>query len=687
MLLPRRIEEVLASVPISLYDKAVAALATAGILHVDEPPREVKGGYVSRKYRSFYARVNEKLSRLQSYYKVLGIEPSTVQGLRLKAGGWEEAFEKLQEEYRDLEREYERGVQRLTAIETKIKEYEALKSVLELVKDVDADVRSATALSFIGYAIGYITGENLVEAVRRSAEKHGVIAAVETPTEEIAVVAVAGDPGRVRKFLASMRQFKWTPISIPEELPGEPSKAYAALVSEIERLQKEADEIVSALRSRKSELDKYYTLVYALREASRLLANTVFTKTMAMFRGFVDKADSRKFRKILDEALNGAFIVLSLGVKRAAKKVPTKIEMPRFLKPFHMIVRMYGEPDADEIVPTIFMAITFPLIFALMFPDMGHGLLVLLFAQWYLRNKDANWRFILSVLGAASMVTGFLAGEFFGSLVAAKVGLLDFWHKLGFETPPLAQATLAVEEHLGQEVVRQLIFNTLSIALWIAAFMLTLGTFLGVVDAFLKGDKIGAVLSKLPVFLFFFSATLPFLVTASASEGGSILNQAIFQKGSGGIIQAITFYGAVVAMLWKLIGEPIGLALEGESFLHGLGESFMGVYEMFLMALGNIPSFLRIMGLGLAHSGLMLGFTELYYAIAGTTMLPAAVAIFLGALVYAFGNLMVAALEAIIAFAHSMRLHFYEYFSKFYSGTGKPFEPVLLPGVEIIIAK
>ncbi|NOZ30753.1 MAG: hypothetical protein GXO68_02230, partial [Crenarchaeota archaeon] len=216
MLLPKKVEEIVVTIPITKYDQAVAVLAKEGFFHVDEPPSNVKGGQVSRKYRSFYARVNEKLSRLDSYYRALRLEPSPVKGLGLKAGGWEEAFEKIQEEYRDVEKAFESGIQKLTMIETKIREYEAIKVVLELIKHVEADIREATRLSFLGYAIGYVTGEGVVEAVRREAEKHKVAVAIEQPTEETVVLAVIGQPDAIRKFLSSMRQFKWTPISIPE---------------------------------------------------------------------------------------------------------------------------------------------------------------------------------------------------------------------------------------------------------------------------------------------------------------------------------------------------------------------------------------------------------------------------------------------------------------------------------------
>jgi len=39
------------------------------------------------------------------------------------------------------------------------------------------------------------------------------------------------------------------------------------------------------------------------------------------------------------------------------------------------------------------------------------------------------------------------------------------------------------------------------------------------------------------------------------------------------------------------------------------------------------------------------------------------------------GNIFVLALEGLIVFIHTLRLHFYEWFSKFYKGTGTEFNP------------
>ncbi len=683
VLLPRKVEEVLVAVPNSLYDAVVASLAEEGVLHVDRPPN-IRGAAGEAKYRILYTRVSEKTAKLESFYTLLGVEPETVKGVTIEAGSWEEAYERAVEEYRGLEDEFDRRAARIAEIDAKTAELQTVKAVLEGVKHVEADVRRAQQASFLGYLLAYYNYKepSQLEKLKKDITKLGLTGAIEEVGEEQAVIAVTGPRDAVHKLVQAHRR-NLTPVTIPSDLPGSPRNAYAAIQSMLSELAREEKEILERLRKRLGELARYYTIMRALRYASKLLANTVRTRTTSFFRGFVDRKERGKLVKALERATGGAFLLKILAVKKAAEKVkpPTKVELPSILRPFHEVVRMYGEPDPDEIVPTLFLALTLPVIFGLMFPDAGHGLLLMLFALYMIR-KGSPWRFLLTLLGAVSVVTGILAGEFFGPVVSSKIGLYQFWRSLGFTVPPLAQPTIAVEEMFRNVVSsRALLFRMVSISLWIGAYMLTLGALLGVVDAWLKKDREGLLASKLPAFIFFFSATLPFLIIPDAGRAGGIIKQALLGAGHGGVLQAIVFYGIVIGFLWRLLGEPILHALEGHNPLKAFGSSFMEAYEMLVMVLGNVPSFLRILGLALAHAGLMLGFAELYYLMAGHGI----GGLLAGIAVYIFGNLLVAGLEAIIAFAHSLRLHFYEWFSKFYSGTGIVFEPLKLEGVRIQI--
>ncbi len=686
MLISSRVEEVVVTLVDEHYDRVIAKLAVEGIFHIDSPPSGFKGN-VDREYVRALSLASEYTSKLESFFRVLGLEPQTVEGVTIQVSKWIDGFNRVIKEYKDIHEEYERGVSRLLQIESQLGELQALKAVLYQVKHIDTDIRAAMEVTRLGFSIGFVSAdaEGKLEGY---AKKYNVMIAYEKIDEEKGLVAVAGDYPSVRSVVSQLARYKWSPLSIPISLPGSPAKAFEAVSVEIQRLMSEADNIRSLLAREEmvSKLKEYYTKVLAFREVFKFLVNTLKTKSTRTFRGFVDVADRSRLEKVLREATGGAFIMASLGVKRAAGKTPTKVRLPGPLRIFHNIVRMYGEPDPDEIVPTIFLVITLPLTFALMFPDAGHGLLVLLFGLLYVMPRNRDWGTIISILGASSIISGLLAGEIFGPLVSKAIGIHKIWEGLGFETPPLAPPTLASELYPpGPERIElsvTLLYKSITIALWIGGFMLTLGALLGVIDALLKGDKIGAILIKAPKLLFFAAVTSPFLVYFNISETGAVLRCALLEGDLSNPVAAFLYYGAIAGLLWLFIGNIIEAIMHEESPLSGLGHGFLEVYEIVLMAVGNIPSFLRIMALSLAHASLMLGFSELYYVVAGDGILS----LLAGVLVYIMGNLLAAGLEGILSYAHSIRLHFYEWFSKFYSGTGIPFQPISLPGVRIVVA-
>jgi V/A-type H+-transporting ATPase subunit I len=125
-----------------------------------------------------------------------------------------------------------------------------------------------------------------------------------------------------------------------------------------------------------------------------------------------------------------------------------------------------------------------------------------------------------------------------------------------------------------------------------------------------------------------------------------------------------------------VIGNPLYRLLFGKRpvFAHGFGtfimEGIVEIIETFSYFLGNTVSFVRVGAFALAHSGL----SSAVIALTGLVGpgLPAV-------LVLIFGNLLIIVLEGMVVTIQTLRLEYYEFFSKFYSGNGRPFKPLSLP--------
>lgn len=678
MIVPNRLEEVLIVVPNELYDKAVSSLASEGIFHVAELPDELKELQI-RGYRKLSIDAMEKRSRLEGFFKALGFAPETLSGITIEVKDWESAFEKIVKENKGVEEYFSRASERVMELTARIAELSELRSLLAPVSFVEADLTKAmSGLSVKGF-LGLIPKEVVSKAVS-VVEHYGGVAVVVDVNETTSALAFALEADVARAAVSELNRMGWRQISLPPDMSGSPSEASKLIERMLADMQEELNALRSEALKRLDDLKRYYTQVYALSEVFKVLNNTARTSTTSFMHGFVDVKESARLRRILDSCCGGSYVVMSLGRVRGGREVPTKVDLPGYFKWFDSIVKMYGTPNSDEVVPTVFMAITMPIIFGLMFPDIGHGLLVILFAALYMLPRSRDIAKVAMVLGAAGMVTGFLAGQFFGPIPAKIVGIDALWKGL----PPLLSPVDAAVSPSTSQYTIDLFDLILDISFWIGAFMLVFGNVLGVANDVISRNLEDLVARRLPFTLLFTSVGLPFLVYFNAFRAGGVIERALFSVGRGGPIEAVVFYGAVAAVVWLMLGEGIYSAIEGEGFRLSPYEAFLGFFEGVLLAIGNTISFLRIMGLSLAHAGLMVGFTVLYYTVlSGMHYSPAGWAAAIT--VYIIGNLFTAGLEGILAFAHDLRLHFYEWFNKFYHGLGVPFNPIGVAGVKFVV--
>ena len=106
-------------------------------------------------------------------------------------------------------------------------------------------------------------------------------------------------------------------------------------------------------------------------------------------------------------------------------KPPTYLKVNDFTWSFQQIVSEYGVPRYREVNPGLFTIITFPFMFGVMFGDIGHGGLILLFSIWLVLKKDeilktmpsmktlVKARYFFLFLGFFAFFNGWIYNDFF----------------------------------------------------------------------------------------------------------------------------------------------------------------------------------------------------------------------------------------------------------------------------------
>ena len=126
--------------------------------------------------------------------------------------------------------------------------------------------------------------------------------------------------------------------------------------------------------------------------------------------------------------------------------------------------------------------------------------------------------------------------------------------------------------------------------------------------------------------------------------------------------------------VYTMIAKPVVLHANEHPEQETLVGRFFEGGDFLTRLLSNTISYSRILALLMAHWALLLVVYTVAELINPPTA-PTTLGFILAGIVIVFGNIFVLALEGLIVFIHTLRLHFYEWFSKFYSGAGTEFSP------------
>jgi V/A-type H+-transporting ATPase subunit I len=224
-------------------------------------------------------------------------------------------------------------------------------------------------------------------------------------------VVVAGLPEHAREIDAAMSSHGCEPLSIPSWLTDDradnlrrANARIAAIEHEREGISRKLDKL-----TRQHGLDETLgnvgVLKWYIEHAPELEPGTRFCHVT----GWTSDPDEAGLNEALRHADIHAIIRFPQRTSQAAG--PTGFMNPWWVQPFEFFTQMFGTPGKEEIDPSGLLVLIVPLLFGYMFPDVGHGLVLILTGLVFARR----WPPITFLIpcGVAAIAFGFAFGEFF----------------------------------------------------------------------------------------------------------------------------------------------------------------------------------------------------------------------------------------------------------------------------------
>lgn len=438
-------------------------------------------------------------------------------------------------------------------------------------------------------------------------------------------------------------------LHIPDEYEGTPEEA-------IEALKKELADIDTGLKNCQKEISKKLeaektALVKARNTLEGLSANFDIRKLAACTKakddkqvfyilcGWMTEKDAERFQKEIKDDVN-LYCILEDDENNILNQPPTKLKNPKLFKPFEMYIRMYGLPAYNEIDPTIFVAITYSLIFGAMFGDVGQGLLLLIGGALIYKFKKMDLAAIISSAGFFSTIFGFLYGSFFG-----------------FEDVLPALWLRPMNNMMTVPFIGKL--NTVFIvAVGFGMFLILVAMILHIINGVRAHD---------PESTWFDTNGLAGVIF----YGAIVTVVALIMTGKKTPATIVLIIMFVVPLLVIALKEPLGKLVQHRADYMPeqkgmfVVQSFFELFEVLLSYFSNTISFVRVGAFAVSHAAMMQVVLMLAGAEAGSP----------NWLVVILGNLFVCGMEGLIVGIQVLRLEYYEMFSRFYKGTGREFVP------------
>ncbi|KER06699.1 V-type ATP synthase subunit I protein, partial [Marine Group I thaumarchaeote SCGC AAA799-E16] len=560
-----------------------------------------------------------------------------------------------------------------------IDEYTSLKETLEIIKKLNMDISGFGLMKYFFTNLFVIDTVNY-EEITRSLE--GVtINKYDLGSKEKSAILVIADNNDSDKVLKVLRSFNSNSFKIPEGFPQVPSEAYALAESKIKELTEKQASIKKQLAglTKKSRRDilAIHEKAMVAKDVLETLRKPGGTKNFAVIQGFIPAKMESKFK---DSTKQWTSVVEDIVDPKLKEQIPTLLDNKKFVRTFEVITKSQGIPKAGEPDPTPMIALMWPIFYGLMFADMGHGLLLMgmgLLFKVKGQGELSRWGMLIAISGAAAAIAGVGAGEAFGyhlDHMGPFEGLLEeggALHSVSFLVGILSVAELTFEQ----------VINILKVSLFLGIVHLVWAMTLRIIRLMKEGHKMVAYTEAIPN-ITLYGGIVVIMMCAIGSQY-DVMN--MYSKVHTESVPWVTiFLGewaqvwiitriAVVTVIASVVIMMIGGIMHAKKHPEDGADPASVIMEVFLgktvECLAHTISYARLGIMLLVHAALLLTVNNAFTSLGGVES-GGAMAMIIG------GNLGIMMIEGLIVYIQSLRLHLYEFFTKWYTGGSQPFRQI-----------
>jgi len=497
--------------------------------------------------------------------------------------------------------------------------------------DLDVDIDNLFHLEFIKFRFGKLSVENY-RKLKRYLGDLNVVLITNQIEEETVWISYFMPASIASKIDAIFESLFFERIKLVGGIKGTPKQVQEILGKEIEELNKKIDEENIAfskyIESERTDFQRIYTELSYLQRVDEIKVYAAHTLESFYIVGWVSEQKALEIKKTLSSDLEMMFIEEDANEVQGTTP-PTKLKNKKLIAPYEILIYLYGLPEYNTIDPTSFVAITYTLMFGIMFGDVGQGFIFLLAGIFLKFIKKQPVGLIGINIGIVSMIFGGLYGSVFGSEEIIK----PIW------TSPLHS-----------------INTILILSVGMGVFLIITALIINIINKIRTKDYGELFFSKngLAGFVLYVGAIIfvvYFIITGQPIDS---------------IILMVLFFGIPIVVIFfeKQLTQKLIKAKSKYKEKHSYVESFFELFEALLGFLSNTISFVRVGAFALNHAGLSLAIWSLYNmsSSAGGKIL-----------VVVLGNILIIGLEGLIVGIQSLRLQYYEMFSRFFKTNGRKF--------------